>query len=64
MPAQTDQAVIAPRKGSLPTEERADRCLSETPIRDTSCCCHPLTDVTCLRLGTQLYRQLFGAEGL
>ena len=23
----------------------------ETPIRDTSCCYHPLTDVSCLRLG-------------
>ena len=23
----------------------------ETPIRDTSCCCHPLNGVPCLRLG-------------
>ena len=24
---------------------------SRTPIRDTSCCCHPLIDVPCLRPG-------------
>ena len=31
---------------------------SETPIRDTSCCDHPLTGVPCLRLGPRRAPQL------
>ena len=37
--------------GALELEIDLPKEWSRTPIRDTSCCCHPLTDVLYLRPG-------------